>query len=398
MKTCVYCGSLLIKKSKEHIIHNAIGGLYESEDICCDNCNKFISKNIDAPFTKIFNPIIAQIPNICKSHNKGSSPTYFGYALNKESRKVIGVKLKKNKIYGSDTLSKEKHRELKQSDFDNLILLATDFRLENKFFKTGISKIAFNFAIDKRIPFELLKDKLSIILKDDKKQGKKVLEDLKFKNYVLPYYPLTPFDRFMEFDSGLPLYHALCLFNINTDLWCYVDLFNTFKYYVHLSDNWDGNEIHETYLQAIQKEDHTVPEIHIRNVKDALIYAQQFGVKYSADENVLQKRISDKIAKKTPVKDFCEFLNYGIDKIELTNISKYGDKASFLRSLQFYVDSKDCLLINRYKRYVPLQTNEIASYPDSLNHLLVERLLDVREFGYKKFDMLIEKLAEMISK
>ena len=30
---CVYCGNIITKRSKEHIIQNAIGGLYESEDI-----------------------------------------------------------------------------------------------------------------------------------------------------------------------------------------------------------------------------------------------------------------------------------------------------------------------------------------------------------------------------
>ena len=35
---CVYCGKVIVTRSKEHIIQNAIGGLYESEDICCDKC------------------------------------------------------------------------------------------------------------------------------------------------------------------------------------------------------------------------------------------------------------------------------------------------------------------------------------------------------------------------
>lgn len=29
-KKCVYCGKIIIKRSKEHIIQNAIVGLYES--------------------------------------------------------------------------------------------------------------------------------------------------------------------------------------------------------------------------------------------------------------------------------------------------------------------------------------------------------------------------------
>lgn len=37
---CVYCGKVIVTRSKEHIIQNAIGGLYESEDICCDRIEK----------------------------------------------------------------------------------------------------------------------------------------------------------------------------------------------------------------------------------------------------------------------------------------------------------------------------------------------------------------------
>ena len=40
---CVYCGKVIVTRSKEHIIQNAIGGLYESEDICCDKCNNYLS-------------------------------------------------------------------------------------------------------------------------------------------------------------------------------------------------------------------------------------------------------------------------------------------------------------------------------------------------------------------
>ena len=42
---CVYCGQPIIKRSREHIIQNALGGLYESEDICCDECNNCVISN-----------------------------------------------------------------------------------------------------------------------------------------------------------------------------------------------------------------------------------------------------------------------------------------------------------------------------------------------------------------
>lgn len=52
---CVYCGKPIIKRSREHIIQNALGGLYESEDICCDECNNcVISKKNRCTFYKNF--------------------------------------------------------------------------------------------------------------------------------------------------------------------------------------------------------------------------------------------------------------------------------------------------------------------------------------------------------
>lgn len=33
---CVYCGKVIVTRSKEHIIQNAIGGLYESETLYGD--------------------------------------------------------------------------------------------------------------------------------------------------------------------------------------------------------------------------------------------------------------------------------------------------------------------------------------------------------------------------
>lgn len=50
---CVYCDTPIEKGSKEHIIQNALGGVYELENICCDKCNKnIISIKIDVQFTK----------------------------------------------------------------------------------------------------------------------------------------------------------------------------------------------------------------------------------------------------------------------------------------------------------------------------------------------------------
>ncbi len=63
MKKCVICGELLSvqNKSKEHIIHNAIGGSLEDDEIYCKSCNESCGSNNDKAFTKIFAPIVSKI-------------------------------------------------------------------------------------------------------------------------------------------------------------------------------------------------------------------------------------------------------------------------------------------------------------------------------------------------
>lgn len=72
----------------------------------------------------------------------------------------------------------------------------------------------------------------------------------------------------------MELYHNLILFSQNENLWCYIDLFNTFQYYVLLSNKWDPIEnIHQSYLQMIQKLDRKLPDIYLRKPKHVLAYA-----------------------------------------------------------------------------------------------------------------------------
>ena len=112
---------MIEKESREHIIQNALGGLYESADICCNKCNNsIISKEIDAPFIRIFNPIISRIENMAKTNNKNSKPSCRGKA------KCDASKL----------------------EFE---IIEHDFQYDKSSFEKGISKIAYNFAVDKGV-------------------------------------------------------------------------------------------------------------------------------------------------------------------------------------------------------------------------------------------------------
>ena len=132
---CVYCGKKIEKASKEHVIQNALGGLYESGEICCAECNNFVSKNIDVPFTSIFNSIICSIPNIVKTNNKKSKPACRGKALYKG--RVYDVIIKNGKVVACSELSKKIKGKLPTSEFK---IVGYDFSIENRSFVNGMGK------------------------------------------------------------------------------------------------------------------------------------------------------------------------------------------------------------------------------------------------------------------
>lgn len=280
-ENCVYCGKTITERSREHIIQNAIGGLFESEDICCPDCNNYVSKYIDAPFTKIFNAIISRIENFTKTNNKKSKPSYTGKAI--YNGKLYDVLMKAGKVVSCPELSKELKCDVSKLEWE---IVAYDFPIENKPFKNGLSKIAFNFALERGIPADVLKKGVNIKIVDDK------IVDLSFLYPVTPFVPLNPMDRHIELNTDMELYHNLILFSQGKMLWCYIDLFNTFQYYVLLSDSWDENiSVHETYLQLLQKLDRSTPTLYIRKPKHILTYAMFYNIEPCMDLDEFKKRM-----------------------------------------------------------------------------------------------------------
>lgn len=200
---CIYCGQKIEKISKEHVMQNALGGLYESIEICCGDCNNFISKNIDVPFTSAFNAIINKIPDMVKTNNKKSKPSCTGKALYKE--KIYDVIIKGGKVVACSELSKIIKGKIPASEFT---ILAYDFPIENRSFRDGMGKIAFNFALDQGIPFDKINSKVNI---EKGSNGK--IRNIEFNYLMIPFYPLNPFDEYIELETEMELFHNLILFS-----------------------------------------------------------------------------------------------------------------------------------------------------------------------------------------
>lgn len=155
----------------------------------------------------------------------------------------------------------------------------------NEDFKKGMVKIATEYALHCGIDRELLTEVISI---DDK--GKAMIDYDKAK--LIPFIPTTLFDILYEdhrylFEDGYPS-HMLKLFTSKyndgkTRLYCYLDLFSTFQYYVLLNDDYEGEEICETYAQRLIPKGQR-PDVSDYSPKDLSIVIQEYKIDKSGLE------------------------------------------------------------------------------------------------------------------
>jgi hypothetical protein len=380
---CIYCNQEIIIPSKEHIIQNAIGGTLESDKICCANCNNILSKIIDKPFTDMFNAIVMHLPDFQKTNNKDSKNIIFakGITYNNEQYDII---VKNKKITSCPDLQKK----LKKN-YDKSIFVAYNYELfkitDNNIFLSGIRKIAFNFAVhyfyNKNIPIDILLSGISVIKKSEKEL------DISYTQLTIPYYAITTFDTFIE-KQDTAIYHNLLLFSFDNKLWCYVGLFNTFKYYVCLSNNCNFS-INESYSQYVRKVCHDISFVNYHRLKDKLILAQEFDVDAKLEDSEFKKQVCTRIQKMNNKFDYYSYMNdLCTNIIFLYTCIKKDEK--FLKYYSFWFnyftdeinhDSNEYeenipeRYINKnYKETVLLSNGQEIAYPDFLYNFYDEKL------------------------
>ncbi len=388
-KTCVYCGKEITKRSREHVIQNALGGLYESEDICCPECNNYISSCIDAPFTKIFNPIIGNIDDFSKTNNTKSTPAYSGIVSYKD--KLYHANIKNGKVVSCPDLSREQRCDISKIPVQ---IISYDFNINNNDFKTGIAKIAFNYALDKGIDFDILKGGLDI-----KKTGPNI-QAITFNYPIIPFYPLNPIDSFIELKTNFNLYHTMILFSQHNTLWCYIDLFNTFQYYVLLSESMPaGTHVYENYAQTLQKINRKEPTLDIFSPKDIMIYAQQYGVEPCMDLSEFSRRIKNAIAKKSQKQDLQSIISSKMSAMPLEyrlNIMQDTQKLiAFGQSMHLYFDENDCLIPENFRTLtISEDGTKLLSYPYAINTQISHDIKPLKKYTMDKFERLTLSLCQ----
>lgn len=387
-ENCVYCGKVITIRSKEHIVQNALGGLYESEEICCEKCNSVLSKDIDTPFTKIFNPIIMNIKNITKTNNKKSHPSCSGKAI--YDNETYDVVIKDGKVVSCTELSKKLKCDSSKLKFE---IVEYDFQMDNHSFKSGIGKIAFNFATEKGIDSEVLSKGINVKEKDGE------VDSISFKFPIIPFVALNPMDEYLELNTRMELYHNLILFSQDSNLWCYVDLFNTFQYFVHLSNEWHTKTpFIETYLQLVQKIDRKFPEMYIRKPKHILNYAMAYNVEPCIELGKFKKRMREAIQKESLKKNMSDFLStklgndyFNLDKLielkkEDARPGLWNEMKLDYLSFSLYFDEEEKLKDNTFRQVTYVgDKDEIVSYPLLIKKLIEDDSIVVQEYTYKKF-------------
>lgn len=270
MKTCVICGKILEgkNKSKEHIIHNALGGVLEDDAIYCKECNEMYGSNQDRAFIQIFAPVVDNI-NMHKTR-KTNGTSYTGKMRDKDGNLYYAT-YKNGKVVKLEN-SDSKYVKYEEDKFETI---SYNFKLDNEVYKQGISKIAFNYAIYCGLKAYSLENVFDYSTKK-----------LVSKPVIIPFLPLTFFDWVMEMHSVEKISHVIRIFNYENLLYAYVELFNTFQNYVLLSENYDVaklGDIDESYANIVERkrslEKNIWDSIHIRDYKDADIMINQYRIK-----------------------------------------------------------------------------------------------------------------------
>lgn len=331
---CYVCNKELVEQPQndgqcqsheEHIIHNGIRGKLTSHSILCEECGCKYSQE-DARFCKIFAPFIASLGSrlITADHGKNNKPTMLGilyespivtddtlsravsikdeqvipiepyyeingdhitvYAGKQRIKDYIKVLTKELLSHGIDINDYEIDRVTDLHDIGYLAYYFSEGNDSfNEDFKKGLVKIATEYALNCGISREQLKSVL--VINEDSTSS------IDYDNaIVFPFIPSTPFDILYEesrykIEEGYPS-HTLILFSSPSDegktsLFCYIDLFSTFQYYVLLNDNYKGEAVNQMYAQRLLPKSKEIPDVTHLRPKELSVIIQEYKIDMS---------------------------------------------------------------------------------------------------------------------
>ncbi|EBE2002593.1 HNH endonuclease, partial [Salmonella enterica] len=409
----------------EHVIQQAIGGNLVSKGILCKRCGGDLSRKIDNPFNAIFEGIATRL-DIKTDRKANKSPSIPGeiisevdvYGMNLKGTQVFwkGFKVAPVKPFHRFTKDKKKiiiysskknfenykltvQKEIESMELDNPpeIIMCDDidcivqykFPMDSVAFKKGIAKIAIGFASTHGISRETL----HLALKISEDNHGYIDEQV----FLVQYVPLSVIDKTLEKDkASLANYpsHNLILFTSKkrpSYLWCYVELFSTFQYYILLTDNYEGEPVYEYHYQRIEKTSEYVFTPDRRHYKERNVILSGLGITDERIQAAYEKQ-KDKNNKKTLEEiefdiitqetekqknkvdfesDINNFVNYCAQKTLLSNEFDFKSLMNFKKNFslfsRFAENSYDDEIfdISSYRRYY-IDNDRFIDYPEAL--------------------------------
>ncbi|OJV54229.1 MAG: hypothetical protein BGO31_12820 [Bacteroidetes bacterium 43-16] len=477
---CLLCGKQMIDRTgslnmsnnggndfkirhKEHIIQNAIGGRLKSDTILCESCGSDLNVAIDVDFLNILSSFTEKMKPVINKERNGKSKNRINglhipsnqkilYTHNKVIPKKPDHKIcdrlktitlyarveamkgfRKAKIKELITKNSDyenyKIQEVTEFDYDDLVSLnfsegVSDF---NQKWSLGFIKIATEFAYLNGVSRVDLVRTLDL-------QNNKLIDT----GNVFPYFPIGVFDLAYEnsrhlIEDTFPS-HTLILFTSANEtgtfsLFCYVELFSTFQFYVLLNDNY-GSEIHEIYSQKATKNEKTELNIETYDYKELISLASDLEINPSeftidqidefrhqlilAFEN---KQSNYKVDKGATLEKYISILSKNIamrdcNKIDSTNtfsellpakyILEFDEETTICLLLESkeYLNDEGSINIKRYRtKFVESDGGhgyKTMSTPIEIMKCLKRYDAHIRQYCHYKFDIFAKYTNELL--
>lgn len=314
-------------ESLEHIIPNAIGGKIASRTILTEKSNNDLNNLIDIPFNKSFESYVLRMDfKRDRKTNPQASAFHNGHNIDivikddrfyprkpffdKNKKSIYCDSINTGEIYKKklikDGLVDEKEDVKIFDDLDERFVIP--FSCEEKIFKQGFAKIAAGFASHKQVRRKNLRSVIN-------------LASNKFHDRIIVASALPSREDEFNFEiasnrSGYYPVHAIVLHASKKEkfLYCYVELFSTFQWYVLLDDEYDGDDIFESYAYDIMGDAEISYEEYLNSIPAGIVDAEYISAyrKLSRSEFYSQRGIDrNKLKKFNHLKfymlsEFCE--------------------------------------------------------------------------------------------
>lgn len=211
-------------------------------------------------------------------------------------------------------------------------------------------------------------------------------EKKQFKNEkqgTIPFIPINHFDERIEKYTSIDLVHCLILFNVDNFLCAYIDLFNTFQYYVILSESYEGALVYHNYCQKLTKrefdEEQVKESLRINRLKDAHIIMTQYNISLEEIDKIENETDIKEKENETIEKPFEKLENQAYEK---SRIEPYRiELDQWVHDKSYCCDSDKSTFLNSDSKESARRLNDIMFY-------LVNKVDENNdEFEYEEIEM-----------